>query len=96
MKSESTITTDHDKIRKWVEERGGWPAAVKRTKGSDEIGILRIDFPGFSGNQTLEKISWEVFFKKFEDAKLAFLFQEETAGGEKSRFNKLIRRGTGT
>ncbi len=26
---ESNTTTDHDEIRKWVEERGGSPAIVK-------------------------------------------------------------------
>ncbi len=27
------ITTDHDEIRKWAEERGGRPAAVRSTHG---------------------------------------------------------------
>ena len=40
--SEATTTTDHDEIRRWVEERGGKPSRVKRTGGSDDPGILRI------------------------------------------------------
>jgi hypothetical protein len=92
MCAESNITTDPDKIRAGVEERGGWPATVKRTQGKEETGILRIDFPGFSGSGSLERITWEDFFRKFEEAGLAFLYQDRTAGGELSRFNKFIRR----
>jgi hypothetical protein len=84
-------TTDHEKIRRWVEERGGCPARVKGT-GDGDPGVLRIDYPGFSGQETLEEISWDEFFDKFEEENLAFLYQEETEGGEESRFSKLVRR----
>lgn len=30
--------------------------------------------------------------EKFEESKLALLYQDETAGGKKSNFNKLISR----
>ena len=43
MAGESKTTTDHDTIRKWVEERGGRPAAVKGTGGGDDPGIVRVD-----------------------------------------------------
>jgi hypothetical protein len=47
---------------------------VKRTKGGkDDPGLIRIGFPGYSGKETLEPISWEEFFKKFDEAGLAFL-----------------------
>jgi hypothetical protein len=88
----STMTTDHDIIRKWAEERGGKPAAVKKTHKGGETGILRIDFPGYSGDESLEPISWEEFFEKFEDSQLALVFQEETESGQKSNFNKLVKR----
>jgi len=89
----SRLTTDHDEIQRWVEERGGWPASVEGTAGSDEeAGLLRIDFPGYSGGQRLVRISWEAFFEKFDESQLAFLYQEETGGGEPSRFNKLVSR----
>ena len=90
------ITTDHDEIRKWAEERGGRPATVRRTHGNDDAGIIRIEFPDapHSKHDALEEISWEEFFEKFDESKLALLYQEETAGGEKSNFNKLIGRET--
>src|SRR4051794_35780021 len=90
MASQSRVTTDHNEIRRWAEERGGHPATVKRTEQGGEPGILRIDFPGFSGEDTLEEISWDDFFQKFEESGLAFLFQDK---GD-SRFNKLVSRDT--
>ncbi len=90
--SEAKATTDHEKIRSWVEERGGKPAAVKGTGSGDDPGILRIDFPGYTGEESLREISWEQFFEKFEKEQLAFLFQEETKEGNESRFSKLRNR----
>ncbi len=91
MAGESKTTTDHDQIRQWAEARGGKPAAVKQTGGGDDPGILRIMFQG-GDNESLEEISWDEFFQKFEDNKLAFLYQEETKGGKESRFFKFVRR----
>jgi hypothetical protein len=84
----AVTTTDHDTIRKWVEERGGHPASVKGTGDKNDPGLLRIDFPGYSGEGKLEEVSWDEFFKGFEDNQLAFLYEED----KNSRFSKLIRR----
>jgi hypothetical protein len=92
--TQSNRTIDHDEIRAWVEERGGKPATVKRTSDKKGPGILRIDFPGYSGEGTLEEISWEDFFAKFEEAQLAFVYQVATADGEMSRFSKLVKRSS--
>jgi hypothetical protein len=89
----SRVTTDHDEIRAWAEARQGAPAAVKRTRrGKDDTGMIRIDFPGYSGAGSLEPISWEQWFDKFDQSNLAIILQEETAGGEQSHFNKLVAR----
>jgi hypothetical protein len=90
--SGSKTTTDHDEIRNWVDERGGRPARVKGTENKQGAGLLRIDYPGFSGEDTLETITWEEFFQAFDDNNLAFLYQEETKDGSESRFSKLIER----
>lgn len=84
--------TDHEIIRRWVEEREGSPATVRNTGGGTEAGILRIDFPGGAGEEKLEPISWEEWFDKFEKSHLAALLQEKTAGGKTSRFIKLVSR----
>src|SRR6478735_1922220 len=91
--AESHTTIDHDEIRRWAEQRKGKPSTVKDTEGKrGEAGILRIDFPGFSGKGSLEEITWDEFFEKFEKSKLALLYQEKTADGKKSNFNKLVKR----
>lgn len=89
----SHTTTDHEEIRRWAEERGGRPVTVKGTERGDEhAGILRINFPGSSADDSLEDIDWDTFFSKFEASKLAFVYQDETAEGEESRFGKFVRR----
>lgn len=91
MSGTAKATTDHDEIRKWVEARGGHPACVKGTRGKRSGCLLRIDFPGFSGEETLEPIEWDEFFEVFDDNDLAFLHQD-TIDGSESRFNKLVAR----
>lgn len=56
------------------------------------FGVLLIDYPGYSGTETLETISWDEFFQGFEENKLAFLYQDEIKVGDESRFSKLINR----
>jgi hypothetical protein len=85
--SDSKTTTDHDEIRKWAEGRDGHPAMVD-TKGQG--GILRIDFG--EPEDSLKQISWEEFFEIFDKNKLAFLYQDKTKDGGKSRFNKFVER----
>jgi hypothetical protein len=87
-------THDHDEIQKWAEARGGKPTHVKGTGGAHDPGILRIDFPGYSGEGKLEPISWEEFFEKFDAQGLALIYQEKTAEGERSNFNKIVSRHT--
>lgn len=91
----SNRTTDHDVIRQWVEDRGGSPAAVKATEGKEDPGLLRINFPGYSGKYSLEDISWDEFFQKFDEKNLEFLYQDQTKGGKTSRFFKLVNRTGG-
>ena len=92
MASEAATTTDHDEIRRWVEEHDGKPASVRGTEGGDAAGVLRIDFPGGAGTDDLEHISWEDWFAKFEEENLAFLYQKQKASGEDSTFFKLVSR----
>jgi hypothetical protein len=90
----SKTTQDHEEIRRWAEERGAHPACVRGTGGNNDIGMLRLDFPGYSGEESLQEISWDDFFEKFDERGLALLYQEETAGGERSNFNKLVSAET--
>jgi hypothetical protein len=93
MAGESKTTTDHEVIKKWIEDRGGEPAVVKGTEDEGKgVGVLRVNFPDYSGKESLEKISWEQFFDTFEEKKLAFLYQDELRSGETSRFFKFVSR----
>lgn len=94
-KRSASRTTDHKFIQRWVEERGGKPACVRGTGGKNDVGMIRVDFPGWSGGGSLEPISWDEWFKQFDENDLAFLYRDmRHSDGELDRFNKLVRRDT--
>lgn len=91
----SKTTKNREEIQRWAEDRGGKPAHVKTTESGEDIGILRIEFPGFGQSEgSLEPITWDEFFEKFGERDLALIYQEETAEGERSNFNKLVSSET--
>lgn len=81
---------DHDTIRRWAEDRRGHPAVVEDTS------ILRIDFdePGGNDDVRLRRVSWDEFFRIFDQRGLEFLSQKRTRDGKISRFNKFVKPGT--
>jgi hypothetical protein len=90
---ESKTTTDLKEIQKWAEKRGGKPSRVKGVgSGKDGDGLIRIDFPGYSGGDSLEEISWEDWYEVFDKNGLEFLYQDKTAEGKESRFFKLVNK----
>jgi len=88
----SKTSRDHDEIRRWAEARGAVPAEVRGTEKGGEPGILRFEFPNAPNRNDgkLEEISWDDFFEKFDERGLELVFQERTADGEQSNFNKLV------
>jgi hypothetical protein len=88
----SRTTKDHDEIRKWAESRGAVPAEVANTERGGEPGILRFEFPKAPGHNDskLKEISWDDFFEKFDENDLELVYQEKTAEGQRSNFNKLV------
>jgi len=83
---------DHDEIRRWAEERQAEPACVRGTGGGNDPGMIRLDFPGFSGADSLEHIDWGDWFRAFDENGLALIVQDKTARGQRSNFNKLVAR----
>ena len=73
-------------IRKWAEARDGRPARVKGTGDAKDAGLLRLDFG--KPEESLEAITWDEFFEKFEESELALLYEDEP----ENRFSKLVRR----
>lgn len=90
MTSTTKRTTDHATIRRWAEERGATPAAVRGTGPGQEASGLRLDFSGQVS--WLERITWDEFFQRFESTGLEFLYQDVTRDGQPSDFFKLINR----
>ena len=86
MPGKSKVTTDHNKIKRWTEERRGWTATVKDTGQGDNLGVLRIDTQASAAKEHAEKNHLGEFFEAFEENKLAFLYQDEVAPGGKSIF----------
>lgn len=83
-------TTSHEEIRKWAEAKGGKPAAVDRTHQGGDVGIIRIMFPDNrqSEHQSLVEISWDEFFRQFEESQLALIYEKD------SLFSKIVGRDT--
>lgn len=85
---QTLVTRDHDVIREWAERRGAQPATVEGTEHGDHLGVLRFDFPGYGG-QTLRKVTWDEWFKTFDDRGLNFIYQEHRSNGSDSNFFRL-------
>ena len=90
----SHVLTDHDEIRQWAEHRNATPSCVRGTGAGEDVGMIRLDFPGFSGEGSLEPIEWDEWFQKFDENGLALLVQETTSRGARSNFNKLVKHET--
>lgn len=85
----SRTLVDQESIRSWAEDRGAMPASVRGTGRGDDPGIIRLDFEGYSGEESLEHISWDDWFRKFESSRLALVVDDR---GAAPNFNKLVSR----
>ena len=83
---QTLATTNHEVIRRWADERGAKPAMAPRRDGRP--GALRLDFPDYTGER-LKHISWDDWFRIFNDRGLVFIFQERLRNGRPSNFFKL-------
>jgi hypothetical protein len=85
---QTLVTRNHDVIRRWAEERNATPATVPGTEHDDHPGVLRFDFPGYGG-EDLQHISWDDWFRAFDERNLRFIFQEHKKDGAQSNFFRL-------
>lgn len=85
---QTLVTQSHDVIRRWAEERGAEPATVPGSRHEDHVGVLRLDFPGYGGDK-LEHISWDEWFRAFDERGLKFIYQEHLRDGRQSNFFRL-------
>lgn len=84
------ITTDHDDIRHWAEERGGKPAVIREAAGALDPGEPRIKFS--PRERTLQDVTWEEFFKALDKRKLAMLYIENPDGEDEDTFFRFVDR----
>jgi alkylation response protein AidB-like acyl-CoA dehydrogenase len=79
-------TDDQQEIRRWAEELGGRPERIDDPEAqSDAVGI-RISFPGafdktFMPINETQRISWDEFFRRFEEMGLSMLYDPDATGG---------------
>ncbi|MCZ2828032.1 Rho termination factor N-terminal domain-containing protein [Modestobacter sp. VKM Ac-2986] len=83
----SLVTTHHEVIREWAEARGGSPATVPNSEYDGRPGRLRIRFQDSTGQ--LVDISWEDWFRTFDERRLNFIYQEDHTDGRPSTFFQL-------
>jgi hypothetical protein len=83
----SLATTHHEVIKQWAEARGATPATVAGTEHGDHLGVLRFDFGDDTGD--LRHVSWDEWFKTFDERRLNFIYQEERTDGRQSNFFRL-------
>src|SRR3954467_9973320 len=67
----SLVTTHHDVIRQWAEDRKAAPAAGPGPEPGDHLGVLRLDFG--DDDDRLRHVSWEEWFATFDDRRLNFI-----------------------
>src|SRR5262245_12379204 len=79
------ITIEHAQIVRWTQNRGGRPAIDRM--GAAARPIIR--FP-HEGDDNL--VSWEEWISVFDRNEWAFIYQDRTPDGERSRNWRIIPR----
>ncbi len=85
---QTLATRNHEVMRRWAEERKAQPATMPGTEHGGRPGVLRFNFPGYGG-ENLRPISWDDWFKTFDERNLVFDFQEHQKAGNISNFYRL-------
>lgn len=93
MSSDELKTTDnHNTIRNWVEERNGEPATVDGIVDESNSGkMLRINFHNHK-DESLDSISWDVFFKIFDENNFKLRYDERIIDGKKSDYYQFVKK----
>jgi hypothetical protein len=82
-------TRDHETIVQWAKKRGAEPATVPGTEHDDHLGVLTLDFPGYGGER-LKHVSWDEWFRTFDERNLEFVYQEHKSDGTESNFFRIV------
>lgn len=83
---QTLVTRSHEVIQHWAEERKATPSTTAGTEHGDHLGVLRFDFPGYDSSDKIQHVSWDEWFRTFDDRQLVMLFQEKKSDGKQSNF----------
>nr|WP_225851961.1 hypothetical protein [Micromonospora sp. AMSO12t] len=82
----SLVTTNHDVIRNWARERGAAPATIAGTEREGRPGVLTFNMPGYRESSRVREITWDEWFRTFDERKLNLIYQEQLRDGRPSNF----------
>lgn len=82
----SLVTTNHEVIRRWARARGAKPATIAGTERDGRAGVLTFDLPGYRENRRLRHITWNDWFRTFDERGLNLIYQEQLRDGRPSNF----------
>ncbi|MEV1143814.1 hypothetical protein AB0I76_09025, partial [Micromonospora sp. NPDC049799] len=82
----SLVTTNHDVIRRWAQERGATPATISGTEREGRAGVLTFNMPGYRESSRIREIPWDEWFGTFDQRKLNLIYQEQLRNGRQSNF----------
>ena len=75
---EGMVLVHPDVVREWVENHGGKPGHLEGTFVGDEVGILRIWFPGHTFSRFIP-LTWDAFFAKMQEKELALYCETDSS-----------------
>ncbi|WP_442934155.1 hypothetical protein [Micromonospora sp. CPCC 205561] len=82
----SLVTTNHDVIRRWAEERDARPATIAGTEREGRAGVLTFNMPGYRESSRVREITWDEWFRTFDERRLNLIYQEQLRNGRPSNF----------
>nr|WP_246141374.1 hypothetical protein [Micromonospora olivasterospora] len=82
----SLVTTNHDVIRRWAQERNARPATIAGTEREGRPGVLTFNMPGYRESSRVREVSWDDWFRTFDERAVNLIYQEQMRDGRQSNF----------
>ncbi|SCL40426.1 hypothetical protein GA0074692_5793 [Micromonospora pallida] len=82
----SLVTTSHEVIQRWARARGAKPATIAGTERDGRVGVLTFDLPGYRTSRRLRQVTWNEWFRTFDERRLNLIYQEQLRDGRPSNF----------
>src|SRR5690606_12525991 len=72
-------TSNHTEIRRWAKRHGARPGIARDTIASRDLDQLTLVLPGERGEENVEFIDWDEFFRRFDEEEMVFVYEERKA-----------------